>query len=216
MKHVFLPLATLGLALAAQGQPTVSQNATGASPPYSVASPNRTRAAELVSAAPRDGHHRHRRDDQDALVWVDATGKTVGRFASDTTMVVSYHHQTALLGGLTSVSCTTPAPCSPLDGARWNAVPTDFLVYYPTPDCSGQSYLTFSTPATPYVGVPVMDGGSTYIYFSRVTDAAIVLLKSNFANNQCRALLRQFESFAAPTLAVIPASVIGTEPFTVK
>jgi hypothetical protein len=228
MKKLLLFMTTLGLALAApaqaQPQPARSQNlALDDSQTYPVASPNRTRAAELDFRAKRDKHNHHSghpkvKVEPDALVWVDANGQPAGRFSSDNAMVVHYNDQLALLLGLTSVRCTSPdstGQCTYLGGARWGE-PQQIKISFTTFDCSGPSYLPSSTPATPYLGIPVLDGDRTYLYLAKVSDAVEVILRTTFFNNRCEALERQFPVIAYPTHAVIPASAIGMEPFTVK
>lgn len=226
MKKLLLFMTTLGLALAApaqaQPQPARSQNlALDNGQTYPVASPNRTRAAELDFRAKRDKHNHHSghpKVEPDALVWVDANGQTAGRFSSDNAMVVHYNDQLALLLGLTSVRCTSPdstGQCTYLGGACWGE-PQQIKISFTTFDCSGPSYLPSSTPATPYLGIPVLDGDRTYLYLAKVSDAVEVILRTTFFNNRCEALERQFPVIAYPTHAVIPASAIGMEPFTVK
>ncbi|MDB5868602.1 MAG: hypothetical protein JWP96_934 [Polaromonas sp.] len=216
MKKSLLFFATLGFALAGQAQPTLSQTpAPETSTAYPVASPNRTRSSEMATATRPDkhSHHyfRHYKDDPDALVWVDATGKTVGRFSSENTMVVPFNNQLATLQGLQAVNCENA--CKYVGGARWGAF---FQLYYPTSDCSGQPYSASSTTATPYIGTPIVEGDTTYLYFFRLADMAVVTVNSGFANKQCRAFQQGFAVLAAPSVRVIPASTIGNEPFTVK
>ncbi|MDB5868601.1 MAG: hypothetical protein JWP96_933 [Polaromonas sp.] len=215
MKKLLLFFAMLGLALAGQAQPTLSQTPLPeASKAYPVDSPNRTRSSEMATATKPDKHMRRHTDRRDALVWVDAMGKTVGRFSGENSMVVPYNNQLALLLGLTALDCPSPRLCtSYLGGARWNK---DYTLLYASSDCSGQAYSAASTPATPYVGIPILDGETTYLYFFRLAEMGYVMLKSSFFNNQCTASQQGSSVFVAPSVGVIPAATIGAEPFTVK
>jgi hypothetical protein len=219
MKKLFLTFAMLGLALASQAQLTVSQPAA----------PEANRGGlKLHQPAERDAMNRpdkrtrrHHRDGPDALVWVDVNGKTVGRFASETSMVVPFKGQLAQILGLEAAALACPGECGNYLGpARWSQArwsPGQSL-WYTSSDCSGQAYMGSRVAATPYVGTPIVEEDTTYIYFSRMADIGPVVWKSRFERNQCRAseVLQGATATLIPVVGVIPASALGTEPFTAR
>jgi hypothetical protein len=215
MKQSCLYLVALGLAMG--GPPALSQDQLpDIRLGLSVASPTRTQSSALANATKPavDRYLRHRRDDQDALVWVDVTGKTVGRFASDTTMVVPFNGQQALIRGMAIRRCVSG--CSePLLPAVWGPG-VDFPLLFASSDCTGQAYTTENTAATPYVGTPAVDRGTTYIYFFRLAAMSTVVVNSRFSASQCRAVFPGESTRVAPAAAFLPASALGTEPFAVK
>jgi hypothetical protein len=219
MKKIFLSFGTLGFALAAPGQPAVSQ------PPrpeamnaYSVASPNRVRSAELANVTRRDKHrhkHHHHTDGPDALAWVDATGKTVGRLYDEFSMVVPFNNEQALVYGVGGVPCDTS--CTDIEGVRWLRTA---VFYYQSSDCSGLAYSPIGGVTTPYAGYVAAEGGTTYIYFFKMRAMAPVALKSIFTERQCQAFQSRptpdGTQLAAPLVGAIPASAFGIEPFMLK
>ena len=225
MKKLLLFFWALGLALAVTAQPDASlSSAPDARMAEQVASPNRIRSAELANDAKRGDHHhrhpRHRADGPDALVWVDAGGNTAGRYIDDISMLVTFDSQLALVRGLVTIVCPPPTfTFTYLGGSRWDPLsPKDLgdALYYTSSDCTGPAYSRFLSPATPYVGVPISEGDTKYIYFFKMADRARLTLYSAFANNQCSATPEGFTLVAAPSAGVVPASDLGVEPFTVK
>lgn len=217
MKKSLLFFATLGYALAAPAQPAVSQPASAeAMKAHPVASPSRTRSAELATVTKRDKHHRHHKDGLDELVWVDATGKTVGRFYDPATAVVAFNGQLAFVRGLTTVTCEpSGGPCSYAGGSRWRSLGN--MLFYASSDCTGPVYSSPGTGYTPYFGFPVTEEEVTYIYFFRGADKGRVMLNSYaFESNQCRALPQGFSEEVVPVSGVVPASAVGVEPYAVK
>jgi hypothetical protein len=221
MKKCLLPFATLGLALAAQAQLFVSPMPVpdaGLNSP--AVSPGRTGPAELNTATQLEKHFgkRHHLHGPDALVWVDATGKTVGRYANDNLLVVPFKGQLAVIQGLQTSDCIPGGrACTeyPGGGARWN---TRNPLYYTNNDCTGQAYSPAVFTATPFIGMPIEEEGTTYIYFFKTTAIDPARVTSTFAGNQCSASLppRGFALPLAPLVGVIPALDLGAEPFMVK
>lgn len=208
MKKVVLSFATLALALAGHAQPTTAPSAQKT---YPVASPNRTLSTALAAAS-KPAKPAPQPAAPAALVWVDATGKTLGRFANEGSMVASYNDQLAVIPGLTGLSCTGDV-CVYEGGARWSS---DFALYYESGNCSLTPYATNYTPATPYIGIPIKDAGITYLYYFRMADLAVRTMYSRFDGLQCSAIEGGFTSRLAPSVGVVPASTFGVEPFTVK
>jgi hypothetical protein len=213
MKTLLLTIATLGLAGASHAQLTVVQPA-----------PPQTNRATLTAQMPAERNalsrpyphgHRHRRG-QDPLVWVDADGKTVGRFASETSVVVPFKGQLAQVLGLEAAAEACQSGCGGYLGrARWSMAHS---LWYTSSDCSGQAYMASRVTTTPYVGTPIVEADTTYIYFSRLADITTVVWKSRFERNQCLAggNPQGLSASLFPVAGVIAASELGAEPFTIK
>ena len=223
MKPLLTSLALLGLALASQAQPLPGTAPQGAFRDsgglQGVASPNRTASMALANA---DKSARNRRADKDgkvstdAIVWVDATGRTVGRAINTNAMLLTYDGQPAILTGLeVDQACDAGGACSYASGGnRWSSY---FSVYYTSPDCAGTPYLPYGGFGTPYVGVPVVDAGATYIYLLKVTETVRVSAGSSYTNNTCHSIRGgELPLDAAPVSAVVPASTFGRPPYFLK
>jgi hypothetical protein len=198
-----------------------------------VGSPNRSAPASLAAGfAPAVLGAGRGREDRDsgparAVVWVDATGKTVGRADGSGTILTTYNNEPAVILGLepdrqcdlSTGSCTYRS-----GGLSW---PTNFRasLYYGTADCTGAPY-TFPAAysplgvGTPIVGIAVVDGGVPYIYVSRITDTARTAVGSVLASPAIGAQATCFRAgqFAdlAPVINVLPGSALGTAPFMLK
>jgi len=219
MKPLLTSLALLGLALTGQAQPLPGPGARGPGGLQQVASPNRTASGALANADKAD---RARRADKggkvstDAIVWVDATGRTVGRAINTNAVLLTYDGQPTILTGLeVDQVCDAGGVCSyASSGNRWSSY---FSVYYTSPDCSGTPYLPYGGFGTPYVGVPVVDADGTYIYLLKVTDTVRVNAASSYSNNTCSAIRGgELPLDAAPVSAVVPASSFGRPPYFLK
>ena len=218
MKKLPLFFATLGCALAVHAQPGVSQPVSPeALKDYPAASPNWTWTPEFSAATRRYKHHHHHKDKLDALVWVDATNKTVGRFYDESSMVVTFNDQLALVRGLRVFTCLPlGGACIYAGGSRWFDLPLANPLYYVSSDCTGQAYsFTRTTPAT-YYGFPVEKADAMYIYFFKLADRAQVMLNSFFTSKQCRATPQGFNGEVVPAAGMLPVSVLGLEPYAVK
>jgi len=215
MKELILTFGALGFALAALAQLTVSPTRL---PDTRHNHQEASRPGEPADETRSDRHSRkrHRANGPDALVWVDATGKTVGRHARDNLLVVPFDNQLAFVLGLQTSDCIPglrTCTAYPGEGARWN---TRYPLFYTTSDCSGQAYAPVRFTATPYVGIPIVDKGTAYIHFFKMADLAPVALNSIFANNHCSSSVQGLSQPMAPSVGVIPALDLGVEPFTVK
>jgi hypothetical protein len=194
-----------------------------------VSSPNRSAPASLAAGfAPAVLGAGRGREDRDsgparAIVWVDATGKTVGRAVGQWTIFTTYNNEPAVIIGLEpDRQCNLGiGSCTYLSGGI--AWPRTFRVslYYGTTDCTGAPYL-YSSPGlgTSMIGVALVDDGAQYIYFSRITDTARILVRSVLASP---ALGGQGTCYSAgqfadltPVINVLPGSALGTAPFMLK
>ncbi|MDB5868828.1 MAG: hypothetical protein JWP96_1160 [Polaromonas sp.] len=224
MKPLVISLALLSLVVASHAQQlpgaaSLSKQIESFQFP-SVASPNRVDSATWASSN-KFNRNKHPGDKDGAsgppaIVWVDSTGKTIGRALATNSMLVTYENQPAMLTGLESDrSCNAANVCTHQSGGnRWSAF---YTVYYLSTDCTGTPYLPYSGFGTPYVGVPVIDGDATYIYILKVTDTTRVNVNSSYVNNTCRSVRGGvFPSDAAPVTAVVPASTFGAAPYFLK
>lgn len=181
---------------------------------YRVASPNRTYSKSWGNS------HRHskpRRAEKsepntDVIVWVDATGKTIGR-ALSSNLLLPFQGQLALIAGLDSDrNCDANDVCTFSGGIDWNR---NYSVYYTSSDCSGAAYSFGGNQGTPVSGVPVFEG-DTYIYLSKSADTTRTSVSSYFINQVCYAFSEPYPVYVAPVTAVIPASDIGVAPYSLK
>lgn len=148
------------------------------------------------------------------VTWIDSIGKTVGRALTENSVLVTYEDQTAILDGLSSDRvCDANGACTFPGGMNWSKY---FAVYYVSKDCTGQAYSQVPTQATPYKGTPIVDGGETYIYMARGADNARMTLGSFFTAGVCYDAFKQYQEYAAPVIAALPASTFGTGPFFIK
>ena len=195
-----------------------------------VGSPNRSQSASLAAGFPAATLGAGRglgSGPTHAIVWVDATGKTVGRADGSWAILTTYNDELATILGLepdqqcnlSIGSCTYRS-----GGLAW---PTNFRasLYYGTADCTGApyvfpaSYSPLGVGASIY-GIAVVEGGAPYIYFSRITDTARTLVGSVLASAAIGAQGTCFRAggFAdlAPVINVMPGSALGTAPFLLK
>ena len=222
MKSSVLFLAMLGASLASHAQQPPASGATpaaiDASKAQQVASPNRTASPTWVASG-KAGKARHQGEKADAgpIVWVDSTGRTVGRAIGNFAILTMYDDQLATITGLGSDShCDANRVCTfASNGARWSEFEA---VYYTSSDCTGVPYALGAALGTPYVGIPITDSGGTYLYFFKAVDTTRVTLNSRYSSNTCSALgIRgAFPTDAIPVSGVLPASNYGTPPFFLK
>lgn len=218
----------LSLACLAGGSPAQQPPQAGASsakPDASnsepVASPNRTTSRTWAVSGKRgkSRHHNEKggKSDSTAIVWVDSTGKAMGRAIGNHAILTTFDNQLATITGLyPDQTCDAERVCTyPSNGARWSEFES---VYYTTPDCTGMPYSLSAAMGTPYLGVPVVDSGGAYLYFFKAVDTTRVTLRSNYSNNACFVIgIRgAFPTDAAPVSDVVPASTYGTPPFFLK
>ena len=223
---VFL-LAGLGLALSSQAQqnpePASGLAKIDTSNASQVASPNRTASrtwATSGNARHGDKGERGERGERGKLapiVWVDATGRTVGRAIGNFAILTTYDNQLATLTGLGADNkCDASRGCTyASNGANWSEFES---VYYTTTDCTGTPYSVGGAIGTPYRGIPITDNGGTYLYFSKAVDTIRVVLGSRYSTNGCFVIGSRGASptDAAPVSDVVPATTYGTPPFFLK
>jgi hypothetical protein len=221
-------LSLLGLALGSHAQQPPAANASSGKPDLSrsepVASPNHTSSRTWATSG-KGGKARQHGDrgdrggkaDSAAIVWVDSTGRTVGRAIGNFGILTTFDNQLATLTGLSpDQSCDANRVCtSPSNGARWSEFES---VYYTTPDCTGIPYSLGGALGTPYLGVPITDSGGTYLYFFKAVDTTRVTLHSRYSTDGCFVIgIRgAFPTDAAPVSDVVPATTYGTPPFFLK
>ena len=224
-KSSVICLSFLTLALGSHAQQPPQTSTASAKPDASnsqpVASPNRTSSRTWATSG-KGGKSRHHgekggKSDSAAIVWVDSTGKTMGRAIGNYAILTTFDNQLATLSGLyPDQTCDADRVCTyPSNGARWSEFES---VYYTTPDCTGIPYSLSAAMGTPYLGVPVVDSGGAYLYFFKAVDTTRVTLRSNYSNNACFVIgIRgAFPTDAAPVSDVVPASTYGTPPFFLK
>ena len=229
MKYPAIFLSLVGMAFASQAQQAPEARAPSGKPDASnaqqVASPNRT-SSRTWAASNKGGKHRQqgergetgdRGGRGDAIIWVDSTGKPVGRAIGNSAILTTFDNQLATITGLyPDQTCDANRVCTyPSNGARWSEFES---VYYTTPDCTGIPYSLSAAMGTPYLSVPVVDSGGAYLYFFKAVDTTRVTLRSNYSNNACCVIgIRgAFPTDAAPVSDVVPASTYGMPPFFLK
>lgn len=226
MKSVFTSLTFLAIAASSQAHQSLPDIRDGKKVDPAVArqiaSPNRTSSQTWANNHRRfkNDHPNKNRVERAAAVqpgpvlWVDANGKTLGRALAETSVLVPYEDQTAVLDGLSSDRvCDVKGTCTFPGGMNWSDY---FAVYYPSRDCTGPAYSTVATAATPYKGIPVKDNGETFIYMARGADNVSIETKSYFTDGTCYAYTQPYPVYAAPVTAVLPASTFGTGPYYIK
>jgi hypothetical protein len=196
-----------------------------------VGSPNRSASASLAAGFPAAAlgvGRGHGSGATHAIVWIDASGKTVGRADGSSAILTTYNNELATILGLepdrqcdlSIGSCTYRS-----GGLAW---PTNFRasLYYGTADCTGAPY-TFPAAYSPLgagtsiFGIATVEGGVPYIYFSRITDTARTFVGSVLASAAIGAAqgtcfrAGQFVD-VAPVINVMPGSALGTAPFLLK
>jgi hypothetical protein len=221
-------LSFLCLSLASHAQQPPQASTASVKPDTSnsqpVASPNRTTSRNWVTSgkAGKSRHHGEKAEkgakgDLSAIVWVDSTGRTVGRAIGNYAILTSFDNQLATLTGLYPDStCDANRVCTnPSGGARWSEFES---VYYTSSDCTGTPYSVGSALGTPYLGVPITDSGGTYLYFFKAVDTTRVTLNSRYSTDGCFAIgIRgAFPTDAIPVSDVVPGPTYGTPPFFLK
>jgi hypothetical protein len=173
-----------------------------------VASPNRTLSSTLAatSKAKVGGDH----VSTTALVLVDATGKTLGRFSGSYSLILPYNNQflNVYLG-------------SDYDyvNKKYNSTGFAFSpnsVFYTTSDCTGTAYQSFQTPGTQYVTFTVLDAGQYFLYIGDSANSVNTTVLSVFGSAPGACFSTNFTQPLIPLTTVIPASQIGTPPFFLK
>ena len=151
-----------------------------------------------------------------AIIWIDSTGRVIGRALGSSSILTSYENQLATLTGLEAdQTCDKSGVCSyKSGGTRWSPY---YSVYYLSTNCTGTPYLPYGGFGTPFVGIPVIDGDSAYIYILKVMNTSRVEVNSSYVNNTCH-LIRggSLPLDAAPVTIVVPASTFGTPPYFLK
>lgn len=218
-------LSFLCLALGSHAQQPTEAGAPAAKPDLSksqpVASPNRTTSQTMVASAKgvKSRQHGAKGDKADSapIVWVDSTGRTVGRAIGNFGILTTFDNQPATLTGLyPDQSCDANRVCTNSSGgAQWSPFES---VYYTTSDCTGIPHSVGSALGTPYLGVPITDSGGTYLYFFKAVDTTRVTLRSRYSTDGCFVIgIRgAFPTDAIPVSDVVPATTYGTPPFFLK
>lgn len=225
-KSSFICLSLLGLTMASHAQQPPEAHAPFGKPDMSraerVASPNRTTSrawANLGKAgkARQQGEKGEKSAKADAIVWVDSTGRTIGRAIGNFGILATFDNQLATLTGLyPDQTCDANRVCTnPSNGAKWSEFES---VYYTSSDCTGTPYSVSGALGTPYLGVPITDSGGTYLYFFKSVDTTRVTLFSRYSTDGCFVIgIRgAFPTDAIPVSDVAPASNYGTPPFFLK
>ena len=240
MKSTVIFLALLGASLSSHAQqPPDSGSPSGkieTSPAQQVASPNRTHSQTWATSNKGGKTGRSDRDDRDdrgdrgsrtrqavertdqaPIVWVDSTGRTMGRAIGNFAILATYDHQLATLTGLGSDSkCDATQGCIyASNGAKWSEFES---VYYTTTDCTGIPYSVGAAVGTPYLGIPITDSGGTYLYFFKAVDTTRVILGSRYSTSGCFVIGSRgaFLTNAVPVSNVVAATAYGTPPFFLK
>lgn len=232
MKSFLFFVAGLGLALSSQAQQSPEAEAAArvakseSSNASQVASPNRT-ASRIWAAAGKADKLRHgdrsergekgEKGGLAPIVWVDSTGRTVGRAIGNYAILATFDNQLATIVGLGPDSkCDPIRGCTyASNGANWSEFES---VYYTTADCTGTPYSVGGAIGTPYRGIPITDSGGTYLYFFKTVDTIRVVLGSRYSTSGCFVIGSRgaFPTDAAPVSDVVPATTYGTPPFFLK
>lgn len=151
------------------------------------------------------------------IVWIDSTGRTMGRAIGNFAILTTYDNQLATLTGLGSDSkCDANRGCTyASNGAKWSEFES---IYYTTTDCTGTPYSIGGAVGTPYLGIPITDSGGTYLYFFKAVNITRVVLGSRYSTNGCFVIGSRgaFPTDATPVSSVVQATTFGTPPFFLK
>ena len=174
-----MALSAATISIFGQTNPIISPDLKQRSTP--VASPNRTSGATLVTNTPRVTQKST--VPTTALVWVDSTGKVMGREKSQSILLDINGVLTQLAGLSEVVNCDVN--CTFNAGATLNNYSTG--LYYQTTGCSSPPLIPrLGQMGTKQAGVPNRDAdGKTFIYFVRSSDLARVMLYSTSSDGQC-------------------------------
>jgi hypothetical protein len=218
VKHICTFLALLAIAFASYAQDPVSQDTSGKrlveANSQPVASPNRTLSREWARTHKRiKGKDDKRLLKTGAPVWVDSKGETVGRALPEGGgMLVLFENEIAEIFGLTDRDCDPNGDCTLTGGITWSK---SFSLAYNSIDCTGTPYILNSSPKTRYSGIPIFEGGETFIYISDTRQTTVEGRSSVFDGKNCFRVSR-FNPTGAPVLAVVPASTFGAQPYVLK
>jgi hypothetical protein len=226
VKYIYTFLALLGIVFASHAQQPTSENFDGKNFDKSkfqqVASPNRTSSMDWARSYKPNMSTKNNGDKKssnpDALVWVDSKGETVGRAfgsgGSFSIVVVPFEKELAALQGLaTNADCDLNNVCTFAGGRKFARF---FQVVFTGANCTGTPLApSSSSTGTRYEGIPIIDGGETFIYIFDFPRSALQTIRSVFSNGNCFNT-GDIRDFFAPVIAVVPASAFGTEPFFLK
>jgi hypothetical protein len=228
VKQICTFLALLGIVFAGHAQQPTLKDSQGKqideSNSQPVASPNRTLSKEWARS------HNPTKSTKDmgnkdssktaAVVWVDSTGKTVGRaleIAFGEQVLVTFENELITLTGLfPERTCDFNADFCTLTfsgGVNW----IFSSVQYTSTDCTGTPYISSAPNGRPINGVPILDNGETFIYLYNATQNTIQTIQSFFSNGRCsQSFGGSFPQNVSPVMAVVPASTFGITPFFLK
>jgi hypothetical protein len=229
VKYVYIFLALLGIVFASHAQQPASENSEGKNfekfKAQQVPSPNRTSSKDWARSLKPNKSGEHKGDKVSstpaAVVWVDSTGKTVGRaleigsFFGD--VLVTFENELIVLQGLfPERRCDFNGDFCTLTfsgGVSW----IFSSLQYPSTDCTGTPYISSATTGRPINGVAIIDNGETFIYLYNVTQNTVQTIQSFFSNGRCsQSLGGSFPQNVSPVMAVVPASTFGITPFFLK
>lgn len=225
MNPTVIVLALLGASLSSHAQqptgPGAPDGKNDSAPTQQVASPNRTHSQAWATAgkAGKSGKARQPGETADLapIVWVDSTGRTMGRAIGNFAILAMHDNRLATITGLGADSkCDAGRGCTyASNGAKWSEFES---VYYTTADCTGTPYSISGAVGTPYLGIPITDNGGTYLYFFKAVDITRVTLGSRYSTSGCFVIGSRgaFPTDATPVSDVVPATTYGTPPFFLK
>jgi hypothetical protein len=225
VKYIYTFLALFGIVFACHAQQPASENSEGKnfdkSRSQRVASPNRTSSRDWArSLKPNISAKKNGDKDSSksaAFVWVDSKGETVGRALAGGGLgivVVPFEKELAALQGLSvNVDCDPNNVCTFAGGRKFARF---FEVAFNSADCTGTPQAAIgSTSGTRYDGIPIIDGGETFIYIFDFTQTVFQTIRSVFSNGSCFST-GDLAGPLAPVIAVVPVSTFGIQPFFLK
>jgi hypothetical protein len=191
-----------------------------------VAGPNRTTSSQLASATKAGGAAATTGGGGGgAPVFVDATGKTVGRVLGSFGALTSYNNRPLLIllaDDYEPVDGNDPA--GGIRRASWGYSLRGFAggnLWYVSSDCTGAPHLSprVEGAGAAQVGYPVWDAsdGQHYVYIADgAGPAAQIVPQSIYSAGRCFGLRDQPASAAQLVQAVVPASTFGTGSIFMK
>jgi hypothetical protein len=229
VKHICTSLALLGIIFASHAQQPTLKDSQGKQIDESnsrhVASPNRTSSREWARSHNPTKSTKDMGDKDSskpaAVVWVDSTGKTVGRSleigGGPSEVLVTFENELIALKGLfPERNCDFNADFCTLTfsgGASW----LFSSVQYTSTNCTGTPYISSAPNGRPINGVPILDNGETFIYLYNATQNTVQTIQSFFSNGRCsQSFGGSFPQNVSPVMAVVPASTFGITPFFLK
>jgi hypothetical protein len=176
-----------------------------------VSSPNRMPSSTLTAQHREDSDGD--RTSTDALILVDSTGKTVGRYVSASgysAVLLPYKRDLMAI----PLSADFDAKGNIISGGlTW--ANTNFG--YSTPDCTGTPYYGITPFGTRYIGFPVKDAGQYYAYVGDTTRLVSVDVHSSYDFLTSTCYKTDFGILSLmPLSVVLPLSSIGTPLFYLK